>query len=296
MQTEPSKTDPPKRKRRWLQFSLRTLLLTTFVIAATTGWLGKRIEDKHRERDEVAAIVKGGGRVAYDYEKNGTSRGPSWLRSVLGEDFFGTVVEADLSGTAVTDDGLAALASLANLETLDISDTRVTDAGLLHAARLRNLKSLRARNSSTTWAAHHRTSDGYILSTVFVIQGFQGTSVTRDDATYQPRITDAGLEHFGMLTNLESLDLEGTDVTSTGIATLCALSHLKYLNVRGTNVSEAAIADLKRAIPPLQVDKYFSPTVSSEQIGGGIIAPQVNGALIDYETPTRSTPNSSKFH
>jgi hypothetical protein len=27
MQTEPSKADPPKRKRRWFQFSLRSLLI-----------------------------------------------------------------------------------------------------------------------------------------------------------------------------------------------------------------------------------------------------------------------------
>jgi hypothetical protein len=27
MQTEPTKADPPKRKRRWFQFSLRTLMI-----------------------------------------------------------------------------------------------------------------------------------------------------------------------------------------------------------------------------------------------------------------------------
>jgi hypothetical protein len=38
MQTEPSKADapeaaPPKRKRRWFQFSLRTLLMVVAVVA-----------------------------------------------------------------------------------------------------------------------------------------------------------------------------------------------------------------------------------------------------------------------
>jgi hypothetical protein len=33
MQTEPSKADPPKRKRRWFQFSLRTLMLLVAIVA-----------------------------------------------------------------------------------------------------------------------------------------------------------------------------------------------------------------------------------------------------------------------
>jgi hypothetical protein len=32
MQSEPSNADPPKRKRRWFQFSLRTLMILTLLI------------------------------------------------------------------------------------------------------------------------------------------------------------------------------------------------------------------------------------------------------------------------
>jgi ATP-dependent Clp protease ATP-binding subunit ClpC len=39
MQTELPKTDPPKRKRRWFQFSLRTLLVLP--------WIGPRRKDGH---------------------------------------------------------------------------------------------------------------------------------------------------------------------------------------------------------------------------------------------------------
>jgi hypothetical protein len=31
MEAEPTKTDPQKRKRRWIQFSLRTLLIFTLI-------------------------------------------------------------------------------------------------------------------------------------------------------------------------------------------------------------------------------------------------------------------------
>ncbi len=33
MPTEPSKADPPKRKRRWIQFSLRSLMIVMTVTA-----------------------------------------------------------------------------------------------------------------------------------------------------------------------------------------------------------------------------------------------------------------------
>ena len=33
MQTDPPRTDPPKRKRRWFQFSLRTLMIGVTLLA-----------------------------------------------------------------------------------------------------------------------------------------------------------------------------------------------------------------------------------------------------------------------
>lgn len=83
----------PKRKRRWLQFSLRSLMIFTLVVAIPCAWLGHRIEEKRRERQAVAAIVKLGGGLRYDYE-NAPGKvpleppGPRVLRSLLGENYF----------------------------------------------------------------------------------------------------------------------------------------------------------------------------------------------------------------
>jgi len=44
MEPEPLKTESPKRKRRWFQFSLRTLLMFTVIAAVALGWLGKKFE------------------------------------------------------------------------------------------------------------------------------------------------------------------------------------------------------------------------------------------------------------
>jgi hypothetical protein len=60
MQTEPSKADPPKRKRRWFQFSLRTLLIVVTVLAvvcAYVGWQAKIV----REREAMLIRLHGFG-------------------------------------------------------------------------------------------------------------------------------------------------------------------------------------------------------------------------------------------
>ena len=88
-------------KRRWLQFSLRTLFILTALLAVWLGFYVKRVRD---QRETVAAILKAGGTVAYDYQSPPkvspggplypTARppGPSWLRNLIGEDYFVTVV------------------------------------------------------------------------------------------------------------------------------------------------------------------------------------------------------------
>jgi hypothetical protein len=52
MQSELPKLDPPQRKRRWFQFSLRSLMIFTMVVAVACGWVGwqaKFVKDRKSE-------------------------------------------------------------------------------------------------------------------------------------------------------------------------------------------------------------------------------------------------------
>jgi hypothetical protein len=71
MQTEPSKSAPPKRKRRWLQFSLRGLLVFTLICAIASAWLARRIDQKRKEREAVVELGKLGGHILYDAKPSG---------------------------------------------------------------------------------------------------------------------------------------------------------------------------------------------------------------------------------
>jgi hypothetical protein len=131
MEAEPSKAEPPKRKRRWFQFRLRTLLIGVVVVAVPCAWLGRMIEQKRRERAFVDQIRKWGGIVTYDYQiARSEPSGPTWLRSLLGENFFNDVKVAYIGGIPITDADLARIEDFPHLQVLHLNDTKVTDAGI----------------------------------------------------------------------------------------------------------------------------------------------------------------------
>ena len=86
MEGEPPKADPPKCKRRWFQFSLRSLMIFTLVCAAGSAWIGRKLEQKRRECKAVEAVRRFGGLLYYDYEAHDSLAEPSapaWLRAAF---------------------------------------------------------------------------------------------------------------------------------------------------------------------------------------------------------------------
>jgi hypothetical protein len=151
MQTDSPKADPPKRKRRWFQYSLRTLLIFTLVCAVASAWLANKMEQKRKERDAVTAIVKSGGHVYYDSDIQGKDwyarmrvagpRGPEWLRKLLGENFFSDVELVSLIRVKDAEEALINVRGLTEVERLTICQINFTDADL---AKLIELPQLRA--------------------------------------------------------------------------------------------------------------------------------------------------------
>jgi hypothetical protein len=58
MQTEPTEADPPKRKRRWFQFSLRTLLLVVVPYVAVYAVVLSSILSDHGKPKPMANELK----------------------------------------------------------------------------------------------------------------------------------------------------------------------------------------------------------------------------------------------
>lgn len=141
------------RPRRWLQFSLRKLLITLLVIFSFFGYCADRI---HRQRASVAAIKKLGGNVLYVSPADRGFHGSEQLAEWLGRDTVARVRHVFFGGCPIQDDDLACLAGLPHLDTLTLTSTPVTDEGLIYLGRLKHLSFVDLRFTQVTTAGVER--------------------------------------------------------------------------------------------------------------------------------------------
>jgi hypothetical protein len=94
MQTEPAKAEPPKRKRRSFQFSLRTLVIAVAVLAvpcAYVGWQAKIVKERKMAASEFAqhqyGVIIWSSEVAARHAGKWPLLQVSWLRRLLGDDY-----------------------------------------------------------------------------------------------------------------------------------------------------------------------------------------------------------------
>ena len=209
--TESQLADPNSRRRRF-QFSLRTLLLVMLLASLGASWFAVKMRMAKRQREAVRAMRKLGGCVIYDYEcvDPAVPLGPEWLHSVLGEDYFGTVLYVYLKNTQATDAAMAHLEGMSQLRSLGLDRTQVTDAGLAHLETVNQLQKL------------------YLVDT---------------------HITDAGLNYLVGMTELMTLQLDSTRITDAGLAHLKGMKQLRLLTCRGTRVTAHGVNDLRQALP-----------------------------------------------
>jgi len=136
----------PRRKRRWFQFGLGTLLGLVTLMAV---WLGALVNRAERQLRAVAAVQRLGGDVAYADE--GLSWTPEWLRAWAREGYFQTVTAVSLMNvTQVTDADLTHLEGLTGLQLLWLHDTQVSDAGLEHLKGLNAIQELDLSNTQVS--------------------------------------------------------------------------------------------------------------------------------------------------
>jgi hypothetical protein len=264
MARNPSDADPPvhaieTRRRRWLQYRLRSLLVLMFLVGIAMTWLVSIKTRADRQAAIVATILKHGA-VGYDYERDASDMpvhppkipGPAWLRKLLGDDFFVNVVAIDTGNdavledlrelpylrvlhlndsTAITDKSLDRLRQLDQLEQLVVARTSLTDSGLASLEGLHKLRALDLRETQTTDAG---------------LEHLRGLMELRELCLYRTKITDVGLEHLKELSQLESLNLGETMVTNDGLVHLEAFRQLRALDLHGIAVTDAGLERLRR--------------------------------------------------
>lgn len=235
---------PPKRKRRWLQYSLRSLLALMAVAAVLLGWLRYHLNQIAKERAAVAAIRELGGGVIYEEtggvrDANGDlierrPAGPEWLRRLFGDDFFDSIDVIGYEGPHCRE-VLAQVENLRGLKFLSVTGRSVDDESLAHITKFRELRTLYLNNAS---------------------------------------ITDAGVERLQALSNLEDLQLKNTPITDQAVEAILGLPKLKNVIVHGTHITAHGISRLYAAgLPrfphtPAPDEHQRSIAVQVEEKGG----------------------------
>jgi hypothetical protein len=222
-------------RRRWLRFSLRTLLILVTVLCI---WLGVKVNQARRQKESTDALRKMGAIVVCAHQGVDFNSGklvgelnvPGWLRELAGDDFFQTVTTVEFR-RPITDDHLVHLAGLPQIEYVNLGRVgrAVTDAGLAHLPRPDRLKKLLASDSQVgnAFAKRLATADGMHSLAL------SGT-----------RLTDLGLTELRALSKLQSLWIDNTAITDAGLDALKGMPDLRTLCLDATQVTDDGLAKL----------------------------------------------------
>ena len=265
------------RKRRWYQFSLRTLSIAVVVVSVALGLFAIRLQRARKQAAAVALIEKAEGSVCYDYEVK-RDRDGSWLwvdgsRSPIpaaflpwpGRDFFHDVKVADLrdDGEPSAADVRGAVRAMAELPQLEQIVVAFDSNWALEGTDLRAIAECQRLTELSLWG------DAVSDDSLQAISQIAGLRVLELSYT---RVTDRGLGQLRALGHLEQLGLSGLEITgeevswppslkkidlsdsaisSSGLATLADCRYLEQLNLMDTHVTDAGLAHLS-SLPKLR--------------------------------------------
>jgi Leucine-rich repeat (LRR) protein len=243
--TAPKPPVPAKARRRWVRFSLRTMLIGTTALCI---WLGLVCNRANRQKRAVAMIKSAGGMVGYDDQNNHPGvfasqpfppHGLGWLCDLVGDDYFGTVGSVSMvTAKGSGGDAVEVLGDLPHLSEINLEWITIPDAIMsrLTGLPLRYLAIVRCKVSSVGWESLGRLIQLRTLN----LGG--------------PSVDDVALSHLKSLANLTELSIYQSQITDAGLRSLNALSRLDSLALADNAlITYDGIEELRRAMPNVQI-------------------------------------------
>lgn len=255
-------------RRRWYQFSLRTLIVAMVVASVLLGLFASRLQRARRQAAAVA-VIRDHGSVEYDYAyrrdgemklrlQNGKSNVPHWLLDRLGEDFFHDVVlvlarQQSLRSPTESDKFGQSISQLPTLEELYVDAYRDDEIDLSPLQGMRRLEHVsisggRLNNASLDAikplpALRNLELDGVRLekprlASLKRIRPLSELALRRIDL-------DLGdLSSVAACRNLQNLEIDGILVAGRDIDALAQLHQLKTLRLLRAQLTDRSLARL----------------------------------------------------
>jgi Leucine-rich repeat (LRR) protein len=223
-------------QRRWLQFSLKTMLVgMTLLCLGPGGYVAYEQSKARKQKAAAEATEKLFNYVKYD--QTVPARSPA-MRQILGDESFGNVVMVLNPYRQLTDADLVHLAGFMRLKRLELDGSQVTGVGLEHLAGLKGLQHLELD--------YAQVSDSGLVH----IANLKSVTYLKLDGA---RISDSGLVHLAGLRGLYVLSLNNTQLSDAGLRHLADLKALTYLSLGGTQVTDSGVAELQTALPNCRI-------------------------------------------
>lgn len=248
-----------QRDLRWYQFSLRSLmvfmLLSCVVMSFVMCWLNSQKAWRIAEANRSIKKYRSGGSFII---------GSSPKLNLYEIEALGRMTELKdlyIHGPNVTDETLLILQRLNKIERLSLDESAITDMDLAHLSKLANLHDLGIRSTSINGIGFVYLKNLKQLRTLDLnscpkitdagLEHLKMLTQLKEINLSETQITDAGLEHLKNMTVLECLYLRNTKVTDAGLKHLRGLNRLYWLDLHKTKVTNAGIKDLQKALPNL---------------------------------------------
>jgi hypothetical protein len=168
----------------------------------------------------------------------GQTVGDEWLRVVTG---LPDLTRLELSGTAISDQGVEPIGTLKSLERLNLCLTPVSDACLRHLAGLSRLRRL------------------VICSTKVTGSGFSAVPAWPNIESinlHSCPVSDEGLAAISRFGNLQRLEIVHSKVTDAGLKHLGKLTNLRQLHVASHGTTRHGLAFVEKLTKLYQLDLY----------------------------------------
>lgn len=226
------------RRFRKFRISLRLALILFTLFAVWFGWLSNRA---YEQRTAVAEIIQAGGRIQYSHRCkpiqydawvtfHAEPPGPKFLRKMIGNDYFTSVIGIHLSDVPETHihEIVKMVGNLKKVRFLDLQNQPVTDNDLSHISNLKLLEQLLLDGSN---------------------------------------VSDDGLRHLAHLDNLVELGLESTNISVVGLrnARIDDKRRLHLLMLDDTQISDE-IFNLVHKLPKLDLLTVIDSNVTESGV------------------------------
>lgn len=267
------------RRRRFLQVSIRTLLVVTTLVAIGCAYWTRIAARVQQQKLATARIETLGGTAQTKQPKTPWL----WLQKVVGEDYFKEVVSVSLNETLVADADLEQIGQLRGMQTL-------------------LLNGIDPDMNSSFWAARgpRLPHNPNLLSSQITNDGIRhlGPQPSLLVAAFaHTRITDTALETISSWPKLQSLDLRGTKITSRGIKNLGTLEGMKVLDLRSCHIDDDAVPTLCqfRSLRSLDVTATGISGEGLRQLRDQLPACQLVGDYLDLSLGIDPDPDSMRW-